>query len=222
MRSILLAGILAGCCFALPAQAQDYTLEAAAELPADLPAELAAKLSPAGHKVKGPRRDLCEIWLVKELAVKEGFSPTLAVKYPFTPGQLIGIVSVPRRAGLVDFKGHEIEDGVYTLRYGQQPMDGNHIGTSETSDFLLAVPVADDADPEPIASQDDLFDKSAAASGTTHPAIFSLLSAGDAEITEAGLVHDEPNEFWILQLPGAGAGDVKVPIRLVIVGESKG
>ena len=222
MRCALLAGLLAGFCFTLPAQAQDYTLEAAGELPADLSGELAARLNPAGHKVKGPRRDLCEVWLVKELAVIEGFAPTLAVKYPLTPGQLIGVISVPRRAGLADFKGHAIEGGVYTLRYGQQPMDGNHIGTSETSDFLLAAPVKDDADPATIASQDDLFDKSAAASGTTHPAIFSLLSAGDAEITEAALVHDEPNKFWVLQLPGTGAGDAKVPIRLVIVGESKG
>ncbi len=222
MRHALFSGVMTCLCLIVPAQGADYTFEAAAELPDDVPAEIAAQLDPAGHKVVGPRRDLCQVWLVKELAVKEGFSPTLAVKYPFTPGQLIGVISVPRRAGLVDFRGQEIDDGVYTLRYGQQPMDGNHIGTSETSDFLLAVPATDDADPAPIASQDDLFDKSEGASGTTHPAIFSLLPASDAEFTEAGLVHEESKEFWILQLPGTGAGDSKVPIRLVIVGESKG
>jgi hypothetical protein len=142
------------------------------------------------------------------------------VKYPFTPGQLVGVINVPRRSGLTDFKGHEIESGLYTLRYGQQPMDGNHIGTSDTADFLLAVPIANDADPAPIADLKSLFTRSAEASGTTHPAIFSLLPA-DADSAEPGLAHDAEHEFWILQLVAA-SGDEKLPLRMIVVGESKG
>jgi hypothetical protein len=221
MRHVCYWGLLAGLCLAGRAAAQDYKLEATTELPADVPAAIAALLDPAGQKVIGPRRDLVQVWLVKELALQEGFAPSLAVKYPLTPGQLVGVISVPRRAGLSDFRGQELEDGVYTLRYGQQPMDGNHLGTSETSDFLLAVPAADDADPATIAPE-ALFEKSEGASGTTHPAIFSLLPAGDTEIAAAELVHEESNDWWILQLPAAGAGGVKVPLRVVVVGESKG
>ena len=44
-----------------------------------------------------------------------------------------------------DFRGQEIKKGVYTLRYGQQPEDGNHIGTSELADFLLAIPAGVDS-----------------------------------------------------------------------------
>jgi hypothetical protein len=199
--------------------ADDYTLASADKLPKDLPATLADQLAPQGFQVKGPKRELCSIWLLKDVAVKSDFAPSTAIKYPFTPGQLLGVISVPRRAGLTDFRGHEIESGLYTLRYGQQPMDGNHIGTSDTADFLLAVPVAEDADPAPIADLKSLFSRSAQASGTTHPAIFSLLPAEEA--AAPGLTNDAEHEFWILNV-AATAGEHKVPLRLIVVGKSKG
>ncbi len=201
------------------ALAADYTLEAVEEKPDDVASEIAETLNPAGVRIKGPRRALVDIWLVKELAVKEGFTPNLDVKYPLTPGQIVGVIQVPRRSELSDFRGQEIEPGTYTLRYGQQPMDGNHIGTSATLDFLLALPADDDKSTAPI-SVEDLFAHSAEASGTTHPAIFSLLPV-EGDIKEAEVVYDESHEFWILQLV-ATAKETKVPMRLVIVGESEG
>jgi hypothetical protein len=218
MRPVCLALVLLALS-SIAAVADDYTLAAAKNLPGDVPASLAEQLVAEGHQVKGPKRELCSIWLLKDVPVKSDFEPSAAVKYPFTSGQLVGLISVPRRSGLTDFKGHEIESGTYTLRYGQQPMDGNHIGTSETADFLLAVPVADDADPAPIADLESLFSRSEKASGTTHPAIFSLLPA-EGE-TEAGVIHDAEHEFWILNV-SATAGEQKVPLRLIVVGKSKG
>lgn len=198
----------------------DYTLEKTEALPKKLPTSLTDQVQTGGYKVIGPRRDLCEIWLLKNVAGQDDFTPSLAVKYPFTPGQLIGVIEVPRRSGLSDFKGQEIERGLYALRYGQQPMDGNHIGTSDTADFLLATPMDDDDDPAPIADLDAFFVRSAEAAGTTHPAIFSLLPV-ESEAPEPGLTHDEDNEFWILQL-SATSGDKQVPMRLILVGESSG
>lgn len=219
MRRVCLILALLGL-VALPARADDYTLESADGAPPELPAALADFVNPAGHKVVGPKRDLCSIWLLKDVAVQADFAPSTAVKYPFTPGQLVGVLSVPRRAGLTDFKGQEIESGLYTLRYGQQPMDGNHIGTSETADFLLAVPIADDADPATVTDLKALFKQSAGASGTTHPAIFSLLPS-EGDVAEPGLTHDPEHEFWILCLT-AQAGERQVPLRLVVVGQSQG
>jgi hypothetical protein len=218
MRSACLALTLSllACVAAI---ADDYTSAPADKLPKDLPASLADQLAPAGVKVTGPKRELCSVWFLKQVASMADFTPSAAIKYPLTPGQLVGVISVPRRAGLTDFKGHELESGVYTLRYGQQPMDGNHIGTSDTADFLLAVPVAQDQDPAPITELETLFQRSAEASGTTHPAIFSLLPADDA--AEPGLVNEAEHKFWILNA-AAGEGDQKVTFRLIVVGKSKG
>ena len=49
-----------------------------------------------------------------------------------------------------------------------------------------------------------------------------LHSTRDCSYREsAELVHDEDNEFWILQLPAAAAGDAKLSLRLIVVGESE-
>ncbi|MCA9056629.1 MAG: hypothetical protein KDA75_22530, partial [Planctomycetaceae bacterium] len=145
------------------------------------------------------------------------------VRYPFAPGELVGVLAVPKRADFLEFRGNELEQGTYTLRYGRQPMDGNHIGTSDLADFLVAIPAEKDEAAGVMEDQQEMVELSAAASGTTHPAILSLQPAEEAG--DATLTHDEGREFWILQLPatvkrGDAAG--KLPIRLVVVGVSEG
>ena len=104
----------------------------------------------------GPKGTICDVSFVKSLAVRPGFKPELNVKYPFTSGQLIGVLRVSKKASFTDFRGQELKAGVYTLRYGQQPEDGNHIGTSEVYDFLLALPAKIDQDPKPLNLLDEL------------------------------------------------------------------
>ncbi|HUG90680.1 MAG TPA: hypothetical protein VML55_07605, partial [Planctomycetaceae bacterium] len=132
------------CAGLLVASEPTHKLEAVKELPKGLSAKVAAEFSPQGHRVVGPDGPVAELWLAKSAAVKPGFKPTLNVKYPFTPGQLIGALRVLEGTTFTDFRGQEITPGLYTLRYGQQPQDGNHIGTSDLADFLLALPAESD------------------------------------------------------------------------------
>lgn len=208
------------CCLLLPGgmlAAADYELEAVDQAPQGFSKEVASKLDNQGQRLTGPDGAVLNIWLVKKLDVKDGFSPTFTVNYPFTPGQLIGGLVVAEGAGFKDFRAQDVPSGAYTLRYGQQPEDGNHIGTSETADFLLALPAKGDADPAVIEGFDALAQRSAKTSGTTHPAIFLLLPAEEAD-DGAALEHDEDREFWIVTLP-ANRGDV--PLRVVVIGESE-
>jgi len=186
--------------------------------------QIAAALNPAGYGIAGPKGPVCEVWLVKSLAVKSSFKPSLDVKYPFTSGQLIGVLRVAQKAEFTDFRGQEVGGGVYTLRYGQQPPDGNHVGTSELYDFLLAIPAKFDADPKPLNGIEALHMKSAKTAGSTHPAVFSLLPTTKAA-KAASLTHDEDREFWILTLSGNGKAKgktVKIQVRLVAIGQSEG
>jgi hypothetical protein len=202
--------------------AEAHKLEKAAKLPNGLAEPVAAILNPTGYLVMGPDGPVCSVWLAKNLEVKPGFTPSLAVKYPFLPGQLIGALEVPEKSNVTDFRGQEIPAGVYTLRYGQQPEDGNHIGTSELADFLLALPAKLDADPKLIAGFDQLAERSAKTAGSTHPAIFSLLPAEKAPKAPS-LMHDESKEFWILEVAASSKqkdGEKPVPLRLVVIGKS--
>jgi len=60
------------------------------------------------------------------------------------------------------------------MRYALLPNDGNHLGVAPTRDFVLLVPVASDPDPARALSEAELIRLSLQASGTSHPAVFSM------------------------------------------------
>jgi hypothetical protein len=207
---------------AAQACAQDYRVETLSSPP---PAEGVApaileQVTDTGFKViKGKNRTVCEIWPAKEWSVKADFSPDITILYPFEMGELIGLVRYPRKGE--DFRGQEIGSGVYTMRYSLQPVDGNHVGTSDTRDFIALLPADKDSDPKPL-DKDALFKLSREASSTTHPAILALLTAGDSESLPA-IVHNESRELWSLRFANqAKAGDQasKLVVELVLIGKA--
>jgi hypothetical protein len=198
--------------FVSTARAEDYKLEKAGAAPKDLAAEVSKALGPDGYRVSGPDGPMVDLWLAKDIAAKKDFKPTLNVKYPLQPGQLIGVLQVNQGTAFSDFRKQTIAPGVYTVRYGQQPQDGNHIGTSDFSDFLLALPAKDDKSAKGVDNVKDLQTRSAAAAGTSHPAILQLLP-NEEKPAEAKLVHDADREFWTLDFAGGA-----VPFKLVVVG----
>jgi hypothetical protein len=204
------------------AAAEDGKLSPVEKLPSGLADKVSAALNTHGQQVDIGAAAVCTVWLVKDLPVKADFKPTLSVKYPLAPGQLVGAMHVVKKSEFTDFRGQEVPAGVYTLRYGQQPVDGNHVGTSDLADFLLAIPAASDVDPATPKSPQDLFPLSAKTAGSNHPAIYSLLPP-KADDKTPSLTHEK--EFWVLRLTAEGkSGDtaVKVPLRVVIVGVSEG
>ena len=201
----------------------DHKLQKASKSPEGLPKKISALLDPAGYRVVGPDGVHCEIWLVKELALRPGFKPSLTVKYPFTSGQLIGAIRVPGKVEFTDFRGQKMPAGAYTLRYALRPEDGDHIGTSETFDFLVAISAKADDDPADLKELEKLNEKSADAVGTTHPATFTLLPS-EKPPKQASLEHNEANDFWILHLAVTGIAKEKkvdVPLRLVVLGQAE-
>lgn len=222
MRWCLTIGCLvAG--LALSASAEEgLTISPADKLADGFSDNVAEALNPKGTEVVGKEGPVCTIWLAKSFTLKPNFKSSLTVKYPLTPGQLAGAMQV-HSSTFSDFRGQPVKPGVYTLRYGQQPQDGNHVGTSELMDFLLAVPAGSDTEPAPVKVP-QLMKRSAKATGSNHPAIYSLLPPAE-KAEEPKLVHEAAREFWILDLAGSGKqGDteVKVPLKLVVIGKSEG
>jgi hypothetical protein len=216
LATVLFAGSIAGA-------AEEKTLTKVAQAPGGVSASIAATVNPHGYRVQSGEGMVCEVWLLKDLAVKPKFKPTLDVKYPFQSGQLVGVLRVGDKGEYTDFRGQPVKPGVYTLRYGQQPQDGNHIGTSELADFLVAIPAAADADPKPILPVDKLQKASAKTVGGNHPAIFALLPPESA--AGAATLAKDDNDRWILGVPAQVTQDGnKVPLsfRLVVIGKVAG
>ncbi len=193
------------------------------QAPDGLSKKITPLLNPNGFRISGPKGAVCDVWLAKSVPIIPGFKPALSVKYPFAPGQLLGALRVAKGSGFTDFRGQNIATGLYTLRYGQQPEDGNHIGTSETADFLLALPAKMDTDPKPIAGPDKLSEQSAKSVSSTHPAIFSLLPS-EKPPKKATLNYEDDREFWIVTLTISGIAQdkkIKVPLRFVAIGRAQ-
>ena len=216
--ALLLAAMM---CWASPVFAADeYRVEGIEAAPTadELSPAIVERLSQTGFKVvSGKSKVLCEVWPVNAWEVEPDFKPTGSVNYPFQFGELLGVVRFARTGG--DFRGQKIRKGVYTMRYGLQPQDGNHVGTSDTRDFVVLVPAADDTDAAPLAKE-KLFDDSTHASGTAHPAILSVLPAS-GEGKPPRLVHHADRDLWAVDFAGkAGDGGKELLVELVVVGQS--
>lgn len=214
LASILPVGVLT----TATVSAADYRIEKGPEaIPDGLTKEVSSQIAPSSLTViRGTSRKICHIWLCKEWELK-AFSPTGDVNYPFVPGQLMGVVQFERKHA--DFRDQDVEDGIYTLRYGQQPVDGDHVGTSPTRDFLLLVPASADKTPKPMLYKDMVL-ASAEVAGTNHPALFSLQRLKG----EGPIRHDEEKDWWIARLKGTGrVGDEKkaLPLDLVVYGQGE-
>ena len=183
-------------------RAADYRMEPISDggPPAELHESIAAALGSEGIRViKGEKRTVCEIWTTKRWNTLGEFQSTSERLYPFEPGQLIGALRFRRRGS--DFRDQDISRGVYTLRYALQPIDGNHEGTSPTRDFLVLVRASDDqtVDAMPV---EQLMEASAAAAGSSHPAMLCLQNAnGDGQ----ALAQVDGQDWWVLRVTGANA-----------------
>jgi hypothetical protein len=213
--SILLVSLVAA-----TAAGQEFKIEKVeAAAPTDgVGAEIAALIAPTGFKlVKGESRTVCEIWPCQEWPIAADAKTSGEVLYPLTPGQLIGLVRYPRKA--TDFRDQEIASGIYTLRYGQQPVDGAHVGTSPTRDFFVVIPVEKDQTAA-VLDYKTLVAGGKETSGTSHPAILSLQRPGES--TEALAVRQDAEHEWtILRFTGkTKAGDAvkDLAIEAVLVG----
>ncbi len=206
---------------AAPVLAQDYRVEKIESGPeeGELSKELQAVVADSGYRViRGTSRTIAEIWFVKEWRLESGFESSPTRLYPFTPGQLIGVLHYGRRGS--DFRDQPIESGWYTLRFQLQPIDGNHVGTSPTRDFLLAVAADRDA-PGKEWDTDTLNEASAEAAGSSHPAMLCLQMASEGD--EPKMVHQDSTDWWMLHAVGKGTVDGQtkaVPIDIVVAGHA--
>jgi hypothetical protein len=184
---------------------------------------VAALVNPNGFRVQTNEGPVCDVWFLKGIPLKPGFKQTLNVKYPFQTGELVGALRVGDKVEFSDFRGQPVKPGVYTLRYGEQPQDGNHIGTSDVYDFLVALPAATDTDPKLFVPSDRLHKASSKSVGTNHPAIFSLLAV-ESPIGAATLTKEE-NDRWVLGVPVQGDDKGKkspLSLRVVVIGKVAG
>lgn len=160
-----------------------------------------------------------EFWFVNKVALPyapdEGKSALEVLKKT----ALLGVVTVHEEVR--DFKDNIIEKGTYTLRYGQQPTDGNHLGTSTHNHFAVLIPVKYDTEVEAAWDHEAMADESLQSSVAEHPMNLNLQPVkGDGDTPALG-EGDDDSKLVKVTLAGEADG-AAVPIRIGVVYEGHG
>jgi hypothetical protein len=184
-------------------------------VPTEIADAVRTQLAPGGQTVDVGGKAL-QFWWVKTLPLRAG---TNEVGWSAAEeGTLVGAVRLT--APYTEMRGRTIKPGVYTLRYGLQPADGNHLGASPNPEFLLLSPAAADTSGG-AAGHDGVVKISKLTIGLSHPAVWGLDPPVASDAPLALKKNDAGMTAVVFQVPvsrdGKDAGALK--FGLVLVGQ---
>jgi hypothetical protein len=137
---------------------------------------------------------ICEIWFCKELP-SDGTAEQLKNGLTYRElkeTQVIGAVRFDQ--AWFDYRKQKVKTGVYTLRLGFQPPDGDHAGKSQFTEFLVLSAATKDSDPDAMTPK-ALVEMSSKSIGTGHPAVFMLFPNSKPGKTE---LESKAKEHWVV------------------------
>lgn len=213
--AVALAAVLS---FATSASAQDYkAATSAAPVPPEISSAIRALLSPASTSVTQSGAPYCEIWMRTSIPAAAQPSSALGVNYgTLVEGELVGAIHFD--AAVKDFRNQPVKPGTYLMRYGLQPVDGNHQGVSDYRDFFLLTPPDQDTSADNLADN-PMYVLSRKTTTTGHPSVWSLVPTDDAPGLLPGTKQNTDENFWAVYFQAAlGASPTK--IGLVIFGHA--
>jgi len=186
-----------------------YKMEPGGAPPADLAPAFSSLLQQQGVKIIGPGDSVyCEVWF--RTNVPSGpKSNDEAVTLSIPQGALLAVIRFDGPAA--DRRGQPLKPGIYTMRYSQYPVNGDHQGVAPQRDFALLVRAAADTDPSAAPGFDALVALSAKASGTPHPAVLSIWNSASDKFPNFSKQNDHD---WVLDVK---AGDL--PISIILAGK---
>lgn len=194
--------------FAVPAQAQ-YAVEPLGEAaPSEVSDAIRAELQPTGLRVKHGTEVVADFWFRRNIPQKAGDG--MARSYPNLPDTtLLGVARVS--GAMKDNRDHTFRKGVFTIRHGLQPQDGNHAGSSEYIDFALFLSAkADTTVDGGFKTSQEMIYRSLSDGGVGHPLVFALLPPSSGPYPG---MRKTAMDHWVLDVK---AGDQ--PLSITIVG----
>jgi hypothetical protein len=210
LRRALAAFLTAAVFFvALPLSAAITATRHSDAVPSEIQAPVAAQLETGGIRASVDGKTL-DFWFVKSVPV------TGAADWDkVAEGSLIGAVRIG--AAFRDIRGKVIKPGVYTLRYGIQPDNGDHLGVSPHRQFLLLIPARDDKNPAPQGHEETI-ELSKGSIGGSHPGVWSIdPPAGAKEAVLSQHKTDLGHESLIVEVPATRDGKAEGVLKFGIV-----
>ena len=193
--------------------AADFSASTGGSAPPDgLPAGMADMIAAQAVSAKGPDGKIAVEFWPRTAAFDGDPVSGFGIRFESMPeGAFLAVVRFPESGS--DFREQGVKPGVYTMRYGLHPEDGNHMGVATSRDFALLSRVDADTEPAKDLAFEQLTQLSISSSGNPHPTILRLELP---DSSESGNIWQGDMEHWVLDL--AIPGDV---IGVVVYGHSE-
>jgi hypothetical protein len=205
----------------VPAQDTKYAIKTAdTPPPKELSDPIRKLLGPQAIRFFEGGKLVAELWLRKEVpadATPEQIKNGVTYR-ELKQSEIMGAMKVAE--DWTDYRKQKVKAGVYTMRLGFQPMDGDHTGSSQFTEFFLILSAAKDTKPA-LMEPKELAEASMKSIGTGHPGVFMLFPNSKPGAPQ--LVSKE-NSHWVLNakhdisVGGKKAGSIG--IGLVVVGNA--
>jgi hypothetical protein len=218
--AVLIVLLGAGPAWSAPAQYKIKKVKA--DPPGDLKDPIRKLLGDQSVQLLDPKGSpLCQIWLSKEIPaqvtaqqIKNGLTYR-----DLKESTILGAIQYFKTGS--DYRQQKIPVGVYTLRLGFQPMDGDHMGVSAQQEFCLLIAASKDtkADLLKPKTAQALSNKSIK---TTHPGVL-MLFPNDKPKPDPALA-SKGNDHWVLNVKEevkSGASTAAIGIGLTLVGHAE-
>ena len=167
------------------------------EAPSELGQSIKKELNPTGIQILRKDKPIYELWLRKQLPLKKAIE---------TPGKALNALGQTSLLGAIailaderDYRDDELYKGVYTIRFGLRPEDGNHLGTSDHLYFAVLIDAKNDQELGKIVKSRQLVKASSKTSATDHPMILSLYPVS-SEDSATPSVHEPAPEHEAIRL----------------------
>ena len=190
------------------------------EPPKEIGESIRKMLPPKSVQLLNGDRPVFEFWFNPEVPLKSkpgSIEKALGVIQETT---LLGAATVG--SGQRDYKDNEIPAGVYTMRFGLQPQDGDHLGTAEYPYFAVLIPAKNDTQLDGITTYKAMAKASGKDTASGHPLVLSLrpASSGNGDVPKL----NEPaadHKSLRVKVP-AKAGEEKTTIVFELVFKGHG
>jgi|SRR5579875_422081 len=187
-------------------------------VPSEIAAPIRSLLAPVSVNILSGASPYCEIWMRASIPAATTPSNALGVNYTtLMDGELVGAIHFD--VAVKDFRNQAVQPGTYTLRYGLQPVDGNHQGVSDYRDFLLLIPADLDTSADTLPDK-QLYALSRKATTTGHPSVWSLIPTDSAPTLLPGIQRNSDEDFTAAYFK-AVVGASPTTIGLVIFGHAQ-
>ncbi len=212
LSSILILAFAAVCALSMsaPLLADEPAMlsVAAAKPPVEVAEPIRAALDDKVLRLSTGDKPFFEFWFRKQLPLaKKPTGGTLALD-TMTEGIVLGVLRVDTERR--DFRDEELPSGIYVVRLGIQPEDGNHQGVAPTRTFALLIPARQDTKLEPVPHK-ELMKAAAAINAAKHPSNLNLQPVDDisGDFPRLAERNDGQHKVVLLKLPAriAESGD---------------